>query len=212
MFRLFFLLSINLVFFNSAIYSNEIKSNSILFSTDEYISKVQFGSIQNQSLFSKYTDYSHLSASLIKGLNYNINIHLSNSYKTNKIKVWIDWNQDGDFLDLKEDVSKSIDGKRLFSGDITPPKFAFTGKTKMRIKLYDINFITTPTTFIDSFSGEVEDYSLRIFNNLKLDSQNSNQVQKSKIKNYSNYKNELFFFITYLFFLIIILFFFSLKF
>lgn len=210
MFRLVFLLSINLVFFNSAIYCNE--SNSILFSADEYISKVQFGSIQNQSLFSKYTDYSHLNASLIKGLNYKINIHLANAYKTNKIKVWIDWNQDGDFLDLEEDVSNSIDGNRLFSGEIIPPNFAYTGKTKMRIKLYDINFINTPTTFIDSFSGEVEDYSLKIFNNLNLDSQNINQVKKSQIKNNSNYKNELFFFITYLFFLVIILFFFSQKF
>lgn len=76
-------------------------------------------------------------------------------------RVYIDWNQDGDFLDFKE-LAASVGIKN--NGDIktyiTVPTNAVLGTTRMRVMMKKG---ARPTSSCELFPfGEVEDYSIQV--------------------------------------------------
>jgi len=83
---------------------------SISNACDEYISKVETGSISNSTGEScgnnGYSNFSNLQTTVSKGQTYSITVQVGIvgdaadvSYLNDDIRIWADWNQDGDFLD-----------------------------------------------------------------------------------------------------------------
>lgn len=137
---------------------------------DEYISGVVIGSINNTGTGEDdYTDYTSLSTDVSGGDTYDITITNGNSYSSDDIGIWVDWNQDGDFDDDNENIVCEADcgGEGTFS--FTVPTEASAGSTTMRIRLkYSGTDCGSPcgsTTY-----GEVEDYTLNVNNWLEFSS------------------------------------------
>ena len=73
--------------------------------------------------------------------------------------IWIDFNQDGDFMDEEEVVLALESHRGMYIGQFMIPHFAKTGPTKIRIAMKWGDF--SPACGITGW-GEVEDYTLVI--------------------------------------------------
>ena len=129
----------------------------------EKIGNVSFGTINNSSsLTTGYSDYTSISTSLAKGSNTPITITGAGTYGLDGVNVWIDYNQDGDFVDAGENVYSSAISAGPYTSTITIPLSALSGSTTMRVRLYDVtgNGVTGPCGTADY--GEVEDYTINV--------------------------------------------------
>ncbi|MCU4174839.1 collagenase [Carboxylicivirga sp. N1Y90] len=130
---------------------------------DVYITNVNLGDIDNTSDFGTdgYNDFRSLSTEVKNGSEYSISVTTSNSWTYNTIKAWVDWNQDGDFSDLGEEIL--YDGHQyvtqdVFAGAFEVPMTAKQGGTIMRVRLaYSVD--PSPCT-TNAGIGETEDYVL----------------------------------------------------
>ncbi len=134
----------------------------------EWISRVGFGDIQNNSLKEQYGDFTGLSTTVSIGNSFPIEVQASFSYPhfDEYIRIWIDFNQDSDFEDDGELVLEAIhptgpDGSLppVLTGDLTIPPTATLGNTRMRISMKRDAYADPCESF--DF-GEVEDYSVNI--------------------------------------------------
>ena len=136
------------------------KGNS---TSDEWIQRVQLGSIDNNSgANGGYADFTAQSTSLSNGSSYTITITpaWSGTKYREAYRVWIDYNQDGDFTDSGEQVySRSRTTSSPISGSFTVPAGALTGSTRMRVSMKYNDYPTSCETFT---YGEVEDYTVVI--------------------------------------------------
>ncbi|RSC95297.1 T9SS C-terminal target domain-containing protein [Tenacibaculum singaporense] len=137
------------------------KGNSV---SDEYIGRVQLGSIDNSSGGGNgYSDHTGISTDLEKGKSNTITITptWTGTKYDEGYGVWIDYNQDGDFSDAGETVwTKAKSKDTPVSTSFTVPSSAVDGATRMRIVM---KYNATPTACEASFSyGEVEDYTVNI--------------------------------------------------
>lgn len=136
------------------------KGNSV---ADEFIQRVQVGSINNNSgANGGYGDFTNLSTTLTKGTAYTITITptWTGSTYSEAYDVWVDYNQDGDFNDSGEKVySRAKSTSSSVSGSFSIPSSAANGSTRMRVTMkYNAN-----ATSCEAFSyGEVEDYTVVI--------------------------------------------------
>ncbi|WP_343328177.1 M4 family metallopeptidase [Polaribacter staleyi] len=131
---------------------------------DEYISKVQLGTINNTSGGQFYSDFTSISTNLNKGGVYTLTVTptwTGTSYSEG-YAAWIDYNQDGDFNDAGEQIlSQNATKTTPVNTTITIPNSALNGTTRMRISM---KYNGTPTS-CESFNyGEVEDYTVQIDN------------------------------------------------
>ena len=131
---------------------------------DEYIQKVELGSINNTSTGGNgYSDFTSISTSLLKGEDNTITItpRWTGTLYNEGYGVFIDYNQDGDFSDAGEVVYTKAPSKTTpVVGSFTVPTGATEGATRMRIVL---KYNATPTACEASFQyGEVEDYTVVI--------------------------------------------------
>ena len=128
-----------------------------------------------------YEDYSAtMYADITEGLTYSLNIAINDMSGTGSysggVRVFIDFNIDGDFTDIGEDIgiiaSPAVLGA-LTAISFTVPNTGFYGATRMRIVCQDQNSITSsndigpcdsPTGFNTPYFGATEDYSL-VLNN-----------------------------------------------
>ncbi len=127
----------------------------------EYISNVSLEDIDNDSGDSGYSDFTAISTDLIQGQSYQISADATDGFDSDEFWGWIDWNQDGDFLDASETIFfdyTAINGDFTATADIVVPADAVLGTTLMRISLADGG---THSCGIFSY-GEVEDYTLNI--------------------------------------------------
>ncbi len=120
-----------------------------------------------------YSDYTGVAApSLARGVGYNFSVEIGACFDAyeNMTKVYIDYNQDGDFEDSDEEVYVTdlvVDGPHTETGTISIPLNAVLGTTRMRV-------ITSETTFDGDitpcgnggndnyYAGETEDYFVTI--------------------------------------------------
>lgn len=161
---------------NNSGFSNTVNvttlSNSITYCTsqgnntnDEYIDRVQLGSINNLSGNNGgYADFTSISTTLAKGSSNTITItpRWTGTVYYEAYRVWIDYNQDGDFNDSGEQVyTRSRTKASSVSGSFTVPSSALNGAARMRVSMkYNAN-----STSCETFTyGEVEDYTVIISN------------------------------------------------
>ncbi|MFD2244795.1 M4 family metallopeptidase [Pontibacter ruber] len=132
-------------------------------SSYEWIDLVQFAGINNTSgNDGGYKDNTSLTASVARGSSNTIyfSTGFSGTAYTEYWKVWIDFNQDGDFDDAGEQVvSGSSSSSGTLSSTVAVPSTALLGKTRMRVSMK----YNAAQTSCETFSyGEVEDYSVNI--------------------------------------------------
>lgn len=129
---------------------------------DEYIGRVQLGTIDNSSGGQFYSDFTNVSSDLTKGDAYTITITptWTGTVYSEGYSVWIDYNQDGDFNDAGEQVwSQSATQTSPISGSFNVPTSATNGSTRMRVSMKYNGIPTSCETFN---YGEVEDYTVNL--------------------------------------------------
>jgi chitodextrinase len=130
---------------------------------DELIGNVQLGTINNASTGgSGYTDFTSISTNLTLGSTNTITITptWTSTVYPEGYGVFIDYNRDGDFVDVGETVwTLAATTSTPVSGTFTVPATATLGQTRMRVTL-KYNGIPTPC---ETFSfGQVEDYTINL--------------------------------------------------
>ncbi|MEW7280843.1 S8 family serine peptidase [Aquimarina sp. 2201CG1-2-11] len=131
--------------------------------SEEYIGRVQLGSINNSSVVGNgYTDHTSISTSLSKGVSNTITVTptWTGSTFNEAYGAWIDYNQNGDFEDAGEQVwTQSRTQNASVSGSFTVPNTATNGATRMRVIM---RYNTAPSPCGSFNFGEVEDYTVTI--------------------------------------------------
>jgi hypothetical protein len=94
------------------------------------------------------------------GGSFNITVQSSSLYTyAQGFRIWVDWNNDGDFDDPGEDVWNSVTAAITpFTGTITVPVTALPGSKRMRVRC-NYNGVPTDPCLLQSY-GEAEDYTL----------------------------------------------------
>ena len=128
----------------------------------EWINFVRFGNINNYSGNDDgYGDYTDIVAELEQGSMHSIIMEagFSGSLYQEYWKVWIDFNQDGDFDDVGEEIFSGGPSSSLMNGNVFIPDGTPIGMTQMRVSMM-WNGVPTPCGTFPF--GEVEDYSIFI--------------------------------------------------
>jgi MAM domain. len=126
--------------------------------SDEYIQRVQIGSIDNATGASPggYGNYTSLSTNLGASNTITITPAWTGTIYSEGYAVWVDFNRDGDFGDANELVySRSATTATPVSGSFTVPSGASAGPTRMRVSM---KYNGIPTSCESFTYGEVEDY------------------------------------------------------
>lgn len=177
----FFLLTLLLVLGNNS--KAQCASNATD-DSDEDIFNVTFGTLNNSSscsttggvgsIQSEYSNYAYAgfaggipNADIGCSIPFSVQIGTCGGDYTNSLAIFIDWNNDGDFVDSGEKVYSSAsgtDGPHTETGNITVPLTATLGNCKMRV----VNVETsTPSSIVPcgTYSwGETEDYFINVTN------------------------------------------------
>jgi hypothetical protein len=147
---------------------------------DEEISSVTVGTMNNTSNCSttapgigsinqRYSNYTGFVAgpSVMQGnsVNFNLTQTTCGGSFNNIFQIWVDWNQDGDFLDAGEGVYNqptAVTGNQTVAGSFSVPLTASVGTTRMRIVNIESaatvnNYAHTAYTW-----GETEDYCFTV--------------------------------------------------
>lgn len=113
-----------------------------------------------------YSDFTSISTTVTLGEIYNLEVRVNTDGNfTTHTRVWIDWNNDGDFSDSNEDyelgtANNVADGATDQSPlAIEIPSNAVVAATRMRVST---RYNTTSTPCQTGFDGEVEDYTINI--------------------------------------------------
>ncbi|WP_298499035.1 M14 family zinc carboxypeptidase, partial [uncultured Algibacter sp.] len=129
---------------------------------DEFISNVQINTIDNNSGALFYSDFTSISTTLTKEEQYTINITptWTGTVYNEAYSVWIDYNRDGDFDDVGEQVwTQGNTQATSVSGDFIIPSTAVENSTRMRVSM---KYNAIPTSCETFQYGEVEDYTIVI--------------------------------------------------
>ncbi|WP_299209727.1 S8 family serine peptidase [uncultured Dokdonia sp.] len=129
---------------------------------DEYIQRVQIGSIDNSTGASAggYGDFTNLSTVLIANNTITITPLWTGTVYNEGYAVFVDWNRDGDFGDAGETVyTRSITTATPITGTFNVPSGAALGATRMRVSM---KYNGIPTACESFQYGEVEDYIVNI--------------------------------------------------
>ena len=128
---------------------------------DEWIHKVRYRDINNTSGDDGgYADYTNLSTDAGRGNSSRIYLKAgySGAAVTEYWRVWIDFNQDGEFHPVTEKVAQRR-GKNQVWRWVTIPDDALLGETTMRVSMKEGAWPSPCETFAN---GEVEDYTINI--------------------------------------------------
>ena len=115
---------------------------------------------------SGYSDYTNISTAVNRNTTYDLTVQVNTdgNYQTGTL-VWIDWNQNCDFEDAGEQYNLGVttnqnDGLTSQSPlSIFIPFDASIGQTTMRVST---EFGAYPSSCLQNFDGEVEDYTLNV--------------------------------------------------
>ncbi len=134
----------------------------------EWIANVTLAGLENTSASDNgYGDFTELpSTDVDAGTTYSLSITpgYSGSSFVEFFRVWIDYNQDGDFEDYLELVINTQDAlNSTVTEEILIPSGAYSGSTRMRVMMVWSNTgIPEPNSCEDINFGEIEDYCLNI--------------------------------------------------
>ena len=132
-------------------------------SSYEWIANVTVGSINNSTGNNGgYQDFTSISTDLEKGSSNSISLSpgFQSSAYNEYWKVWIDFNQDGDFNDAGElAFDAGSMSQSTVTGSLVVPSGALTGETRMRVSMK----YNAAQTACETFQyGEVEDYTVNV--------------------------------------------------
>jgi hypothetical protein len=176
---IFFLISLSSFTLNAQVYC----TSAAAFTSDEDITNVSLGTLNNASACGflapgagssafRYSNYTGnvTAPNLIQASSYSLSVRVTQcgvSANSGIVGVWIDFNQNGTFTDLGENVYMSpftliaVAGTTLSSaGGITIPANATPGITRMRVTFTESS--TNPAPCTNPTWGEVEDYDVNI--------------------------------------------------
>ena len=130
--------------------------------------QVIFNTINNSTPIedNDYSDFTSISTTVTQSAIYNLSVYVNtDGAYTTRTRAWVDWNQDGDFIDAGElynlgtayNVANGITSLSPLS--ITIPAAAALGNTTMRVST---KYSTTPSSCETGFDGEVEDYTINV--------------------------------------------------
>ena len=135
----------------------------------DFISNVTLGTLNNTTACSAppFTYYSALPAPvLVQGGTYPVSVTVGPDTFGQFVRVWADWNQDGDFNDAGEavGVSGNVGANGTAIINMTVPATATLGTTRLRVRGGDDVAPTAAQSCGASGSsfGEAEDYNLTI--------------------------------------------------
>ncbi|HCS19688.1 MAG TPA: hypothetical protein DIW47_03845, partial [Bacteroidetes bacterium] len=134
-------------------------------STDVAISRVKFGGIDNYSATgaAKYTSYLNDFTPEVVALRDSITIRIERQSTTDPLnrKVWIDWNNDGDFDDTGEEVAtESSSQSQSYTSTFVVPNTATIGFTTLRVGVSYDQDANKPCGI--NPTGEFEDYPIQV--------------------------------------------------
>lgn len=131
----------------------------------EKISNVTFNTINNSSSSTAgYENFTAVSTTVTAGASYPVSVSISGGFAEDEVRIWIDYNQDGDFTDANEAVYVSPAwGPGPHTGNIAIPTGATAGPTRMRVRMHDATLTPNTTPCGTSSFGQVEDYTINIF-------------------------------------------------
>lgn len=134
------------------------------------IRNVTFSNINNTSATAcdQYTNVTADTAFVNKGLDYPVSVLVEDcegaTFGTQRVGIFIDWNQNGLFTDPGELVYDpgTLPGAAtvLFSGSISVPLSALSGVTKMRVINKQATTVINPCEIYTT--GETEDYLINV--------------------------------------------------
>ena len=125
---------------------------------DEYIQRVQIGSIDNSTGASAggYGDFTSQSTTLSSSNSITITPLWTGTVYNEGYAVFVDWNRDGDFGDAGElAYSRAATTATPITGSFNVPAGASAGPTRMRVSM---KYNGIPTACESFTYGEVEDY------------------------------------------------------
>jgi len=148
--------------------SNNCSATSL--KCDEYIANVELNTIDNDSYCDNYKDYTNLSTALLMGHTYQtlvttqvVNNILGSGYTGDQVAVWIDWNNNGNFLDPGEHIGTWQYSVGYIGGfPFTVPTNINSGTARMRVRIDYIEDGQQITPCGLSEYGEIEDYTIII--------------------------------------------------
>ncbi len=137
------------------------------------ITRVQFGTLDNSSAATScgtngYTDYTGTVAAptFVIGSSNNLSITNGGTLGPYSAAVWIDYNQNGSFLDPGEYTSigqGTIANGATTTVPVNIPTTANTGSMRMRIQFaYGNAVLSSWTCFTNATAGETEDYLINL--------------------------------------------------
>ena len=140
--------------------------------TGEKLSNFTYNTINNTSASTAgYENFSSTSTSvyLFPTSSIPFSTTISSFVPTDEIKIFIDFNHDGDFSDAGETVFTSTGplSSGTITGNIDIPALSsavLSGRTRLRIRLYDTGNGPNATSCGASTTGQVEDYTVDIQN------------------------------------------------
>lgn len=151
--------------------------------SDEDIINVTFGTLNNTSscsttggtgsILNEYSNYAYAGfpggvPNIDKGctIPFSVQVGTCGGNYSNAVAIYIDWNNDGDFLDAGENVylsATTTSGPHTETGNITVPATALLGNCKMRVICSETSPGSISPCGIYSW-GETEDYYVNITN------------------------------------------------
>ncbi|MCI4648378.1 GEVED domain-containing protein [Phaeodactylibacter sp.] len=143
------------------------------FITSRIFKGVTYNSIGSDFSSDRYVDYtSQVSQSAKRGENISLNIGLLNCGNSTsfRLRIWVDWNGDGDFTDPGETVASVAETipagncwfQTYFNGFDVPLSGISDGNKRVRVAVARGTTYPTPC---GGFTGEAEDYNLQILPN-----------------------------------------------
>lgn len=120
-----------------------------------FIRSISIGDYTAQTGADKYSLSGNV-ISLNPGDTYNVDLYPSDNSARNFWRIWIDFNNDGDFDDADETILAINNNKGSVVSSITIPSYV-SGSARMRITMKTGK---APASCDDSFDGEVEDYEI----------------------------------------------------
>jgi len=147
---------------------------------DEEITNVTVGSMNNSSsctliaggagsLLNRYGNYAGIvtgpSATMGSSVSFSLTQTSCGGAYPNFFQIYVDWNQDGDWLDAGEQVysqTASVSGNQTVTGSFTVPTTAVVGTTRMRVVNAEATASTTNYAHTVYGYGESEDYCFTV--------------------------------------------------
>ncbi len=131
--------------------------------TNDRISKVVLGTINNTSTATTgYENFTAVSTNLVRGVSnaFTITPYRSTTSRKEAYRIWIDYNNDGDFLDSGEQVyNRTAISATSVSSTFTVPTTTTLGPKRMRISM---KYNASPSSCEVFANGQVEDYTVNI--------------------------------------------------